>query len=173
MQPEAPESGRIDRDLCGYRDSISGSRALPCSADRAQSPGPPETRELVIGTKVAPPFAMKAQDGIWHGISIDLWRHVAEQIHLRYRFQETTLKNLVDGVSNGSLDGAVAALTVTGLRRREVDFTQPYYSTGSQRVRPPPHPASPPETAGRTFSATRCTAGLGHGRRHFNAPKDA
>jgi ABC-type amino acid transport substrate-binding protein len=97
---------------------------------RAQTPGPPETRELVIGTKVAPPFAMKAQDGTWHGISIDLWRHVAEQVHLRYRFQETTLKNLVDGVSEGSLDAAVAALTVTGPRRREVDFTQPYYSTG-------------------------------------------
>jgi ABC-type amino acid transport substrate-binding protein len=73
---------------------------------------------------------MKAQDGTWHGISIDLWRHVAEQIHLRYRFQETTLKNLIDGVSQGSLDGAIAVLTVTGPRRREVDFTQPCYSTG-------------------------------------------
>ena len=31
----------------------------------AQTPGPSETRELVIGTKVAPPFAMKAQDGTW------------------------------------------------------------------------------------------------------------
>src|SRR5215813_9102523 len=54
----------------------------------AQTPGLSETRELVIGTKVAPPFAMKAQDGTWYGISIDLWRHIAEQIHLRYRFQE-------------------------------------------------------------------------------------
>jgi ABC-type amino acid transport substrate-binding protein len=103
---------------------------LPAPQTRAQTPGPPETRELVIGTKVAPPFAMKAQDGTWHGISIDLWRHIAEQIHLRYRFQETTLKNLIDGVSEGSLDGAVAALTVTGPRHRVVDFTQPYYNTG-------------------------------------------
>ena len=31
----------------------------------AQTPGPSEPRELVIGTKVAPPFAMKAQDGTW------------------------------------------------------------------------------------------------------------
>src|SRR5262252_9212284 len=97
---------------------------------RAQTSAPLETRELVIGTKVAPPFAMKAQDGTWHGISIDLWRHIAEQIHLRYRFQETTLKGLIDGVSEGSLDAAVAALTVTAPRHRVVDFTQPFYSTG-------------------------------------------
>ena len=57
----------------------------------AQVPGSPAVRELVVGTKVAPPFAMKAEDGTWHGISIDLWRRIANQMHLRYRFQETTL----------------------------------------------------------------------------------
>jgi len=97
---------------------------------RAQTPGPPEARELVIGTKVAPPFAMKAEDGTWRGISIDLWRHIADQIHLHYRFQEATLKGLIDGVAAGSLDAAVAALTVTGARQRVVDFTQPFYSSG-------------------------------------------
>jgi polar amino acid transport system substrate-binding protein len=97
---------------------------------RAQAPGPPEARELVIGTKVAPPFAMKAEDGTWHGISIDLWRRIAERAHLRYRFQETTLKGLTDGVADGSLDAGVAALSVTSPRREVVDFTQPFYSTG-------------------------------------------
>ncbi|MGA8655051.1 MAG: transporter substrate-binding domain-containing protein [Chthoniobacterales bacterium] len=97
---------------------------------RGETPAPPEARELVIGTKVAPPFAMKAEDGTWRGISIDLWRRIASQIHLRYRFQETTLQGLIDGVAEGSLDAAVAALTVTGSRHRVVDFTQPFYSTG-------------------------------------------
>jgi polar amino acid transport system substrate-binding protein len=96
----------------------------------AQTPGAPEARELVVGTKVAPPFAMKAEDGTWRGISIDLWRRIANQAHLRYRFQETTLKGLTDGVAEGWLDAAVAALTVTGPRHRVVDFTQPFYSTG-------------------------------------------
>jgi polar amino acid transport system substrate-binding protein len=49
------------------------------SPARAQTPGPPEVRELVIGTKVAPPFAMKAEDGTWRGISIDLWQRIANQ----------------------------------------------------------------------------------------------
>jgi polar amino acid transport system substrate-binding protein len=98
--------------------------AVPIQAPQAsaQNPGPPEARELVIGTKVAPPFAMKAKDGTWHGISIDLWRHIANQIHLRYRFQETTLNGLIDGVADHSLDAAVAAVSVTGPRERVVDF---------------------------------------------------
>ena len=83
---------------------------------RAQTLQAPEPRVLIVGTKVAPPFAMKAEDGTWRGISIDLWRRIASQTHLRYRFQETTLKGLTDGVAEGSLDVAVAALTVTAPR---------------------------------------------------------
>ena len=96
----------------------------------AQTPAMPEARELVIGTKVAPPFVIKAGDGTWSGISIDLWRRIADQIHLRYRFKETTLRGLTDGVAEGSLDAAVAALTVTAPRQRVVDFTQPFYVAG-------------------------------------------
>ena len=112
--------------------AVTMAAVLPqASLSRAQTPGPPaEARELVIGTKVTPPFAMKAEDGTWRGISVDLWRRIAEQTHLRYRFQETTLKGLTEGVSEGSLDAAVAALTVTVPRLRLVDFTQPFYSTG-------------------------------------------
>ena len=46
-------------------------------------------RELVVGTKEAAPFAMKNADGIWTGISIDLWRRIAEEKRIRYRFVET------------------------------------------------------------------------------------
>src|SRR5262249_23700048 len=100
-------------------------------ASRSQILDPPFiSRELVIGTKVAPPFAMKAPDGSWHGISIDLWQRIAREAHLRFRLQETTLEGLTDGVANGALDAAVAALTVTLPRLRVVDFSVPFYSTG-------------------------------------------
>jgi polar amino acid transport system substrate-binding protein len=106
------------------------ARLAPLAATQTQTPEQPLMRELVIGTKVAPPFAMKAEDGNWRGISIDLWRRIADQMHLRYRLQETTLEGLTDGVADGSLDASVAALTVTSSRHQQVDFTQPFYSTG-------------------------------------------
>jgi polar amino acid transport system substrate-binding protein len=101
---------------------------LAQSTARAQTL--PEARELVVGTKVAPPSAMKAEDGTWYGMSIDLWRRIARDANLRYRLQETTLQDLTDGVAEGSLNLAVAELTVTGQRHRAVDFTQPFYSSG-------------------------------------------
>jgi polar amino acid transport system substrate-binding protein len=88
-------------------------------------------RELVIGTKEAPPFAMKDQNGEWHGISVDLWHRVAERLHLRYRWvEQPTVHDLVEATADGSLDAAIAAITVTATRHRVVDFTQPFYTTG-------------------------------------------
>ncbi len=108
---------------------------LACGPVAAQPERPPAVplpdRELVIGTKEAPPFAMKDQNGRWHGISIDLWQRVADRLHLRYRWvEETTVPALVDGTANGSFDAAIAAITVTAGRRRLVDFSQPFYTTG-------------------------------------------
>jgi polar amino acid transport system substrate-binding protein len=107
--------------------------AQPSQARAQDAPGAadPSQPELVIGTKEAPPFAMKAADGSWSGISIDLWRRVADDLHLRYRFaEEPNVQGLIDGVSGGKYDAAVAALTVTAARERVVDFTEPFYSTG-------------------------------------------
>ena len=106
--------------------------ALFCGTAQAQTANPPASdKELVIGTKEAPPFAMKDQDGTWHGISIDLWRRIADRLHLRYRFsEEPTVQALVARTADSSFDAAIAALTVTAARDRIVDFTQPFYSTG-------------------------------------------
>jgi ABC-type amino acid transport substrate-binding protein len=105
---------------------------LCCGTAQAQPANPPiSDGELVIGTKEAPPFVIKQPDGTLHGISIDLWRRVADRLHLRYRFAEQpTVQALVAGTAEGSFDAAIAALTVTAARERAVDFTQPFYSTG-------------------------------------------
>jgi Bacterial extracellular solute-binding proteins, family 3 len=97
----------------------------------AQTQDAPPAKELVVGTKEAPPFAMRQQDGEWRGISIDLWRRIAEQTGRHYKFSEAaTAQALIDGVANGSFDVAIAALTVTAARERIVDFTEPFYATG-------------------------------------------
>jgi polar amino acid transport system substrate-binding protein len=79
---------------------------------------------------VAPPFAMKTPDGIWTGISVELWRHLAEQLRLRFRFAETTRAALLAGLADGTLDASGGALTVTAERLRKVDFSLPYFVTG-------------------------------------------
>ncbi len=96
-------------------------------APAAEQPRP----KLVVGTREAPPFAMKAPDGEWSGLSIELWRKVAGELGVDYELRELgSPSSLVDGVADGSVDLSVAAVTVTAERARRVDFSQPYYSTG-------------------------------------------
>jgi len=85
---------------------------------------------LQIGTKEAPPFSFKNKTGKWTGISIELWENIAEEMGLKYQYQEHTVKGLLDGVTNHSLDAAVSALTLTTEREERFDFTHPFYNTG-------------------------------------------
>jgi polar amino acid transport system substrate-binding protein len=96
----------------------------------AQVPVGGTNRVMVVGTKIAPPFAMKSDDGTWSGISIELWRRIAADLHLSYRFEEASLDELINGTAAHRLDAGIAAITVTAGRAESVDFSQPYYSTG-------------------------------------------
>jgi ABC-type amino acid transport substrate-binding protein len=85
---------------------------------------------LIVGTKEAPPFSMKSSDGQWTGLSIELWRQIAAELKLQYEFRELTLKQLLESVTDGSLDAAVAAFTITPEREKNFDFTHAFYTTG-------------------------------------------
>jgi ABC-type amino acid transport substrate-binding protein len=97
---------------------------LPPSAASAQQ------RDLILGTREVPPFAMLDEEGQWHGISVDLWRLIAEELDLRYRFQPMGLAEMVDSVSAGTIDGAVAALSMTADREARLDFSHPFFASG-------------------------------------------
>ena len=87
-------------------------------------------RKLVVATKEAPPFAIKDEDGRWTGVSIDLWRDIANELKLDYEFREMDLVEMLTALRDGSCDVAVAALTVTNQRERDIDFTHPYFTSG-------------------------------------------
>jgi ABC-type amino acid transport substrate-binding protein len=87
-------------------------------------------RTLIVGTKEVPPFAMKNSEGTWTGVSIDLWQQIASELSLSFEFRELDLQSLIDGVADGSLDVAVAALSITAEREEICDFSHPYYVTG-------------------------------------------
>jgi polar amino acid transport system substrate-binding protein len=87
-------------------------------------------QRLVVGTRETPPFSMKDKDGRWIGISIDLWRQIATELNLTYKFLELDQYNLLEGLTNGSLDVVVIDLTITPERLDRFDFTYPFYTTG-------------------------------------------
>ena len=89
-----------------------------------------ESRTLIVGTKEAAPFSFRAADGQWRGISIDLWRSIAEDLALKFELQEAPLHDLLEGLGDGRFDVAVAAFTVTAEREQVVDFSHPFHPSG-------------------------------------------
>jgi polar amino acid transport system substrate-binding protein len=88
-------------------------------------------RELTVGVKEAPPFAMKAANGEWSGLSVDLWRQVAGETNLKYKLVEAaTVPDLIRETAIGTYDVGIGALTVTAERERILDFSQSFYATG-------------------------------------------
>ncbi len=87
-------------------------------------------RTLVVGTKVAPPFSLKNDQGVWSGISIELWRAIAGETGYSYEFEERDLAGLLQGLQDGSLDAVAAALTITGPREEKMDFSHPFHTSG-------------------------------------------
>ena len=53
---------------------LAAAFALISESQAQTSTARAEARELIVGTKISPPFAMKAEDGSWRGVSIDLWK---------------------------------------------------------------------------------------------------
>ncbi|MCU7554953.1 transporter substrate-binding domain-containing protein [Alteromonas sp. ASW11-19] len=97
---------------------------------QAQSTSQPEPDTWVVGTKIAPPFVVKNDAGELEGISIALWKQIAAEEGINYRFEETSLEGLLTGLNNGRFDASVAALTVNAQREQSIDFTHPFYTTG-------------------------------------------
>lgn len=104
------------------RDAVDGAIA-GVNADPADD-------VLLVATKSSPPFSFRGEDGEWTGISIELWRQLAEELELDYEFREATLAEMLDGVETGTFDAAVAAITVTAERHERVDFCHPHHTTG-------------------------------------------
>lgn len=109
---------------------VSGLSATPCLSQTPAAASP--EYELVIGTKVAPPFAMKDEDGHWRGISIELWQHLANRMKWNYRFVETdTVPALLEGLKAGKFDAAISAISITAEREQALDFTASYFYAGT------------------------------------------
>jgi len=112
--------------------SVAVVLALALAPASAWAADAAAVRELVVGTKEAPPFAIKDNDGNWSGVSIELWRRIADSMNLRYRLVEAdSVPSLLGNLESGHFDVAVAAITVTSTRERQVDFSTPYFNTGT------------------------------------------
>lgn len=89
-----------------------------------------ELEKLKIGTKEAPPFVIKNDDGTFSGITIEIWNEISSMIEVEYEIEEYSLRGLVEAVEEKRIDVAVSPLTVTSEREKIIDFSHPYFISG-------------------------------------------
>ena len=78
-----------------------------------------------------PPYGSVDAEGLFSGASVDLWRRVAEDLHLTYRFIAVAqMGDVITGVERGQFDAAIGAITITPDRLARVEFTYPAHRSG-------------------------------------------
>ena len=91
---------------------------------------------LRVGTKPFTPFAF-VQEGKYIGFSIDLWEEIAKELELDYElYGEKTVTDLLESVSSGNTDVAIAGITITSEREKNVDFSHSFFESGLQILVP-------------------------------------
>jgi len=91
---------------------------------------------LRLVTVTRAPFSL-AEDGRDTGFSIELWRALAEDMGRETEILRVgTFGDMLDMVRNGTVDAAVANISITAGRETEMDFTQPIFAGGLQVMVP-------------------------------------
>ena len=102
-------------------------------------------KSLRVGVSGSAPFVMTDQDSDgYSGISLDIWRRVAEENDLAYTLIEQKSPEAgITALADRTIDVLVGPISITARRLAlpEVDFTQPYY-LGKSAVLVPLKPAN-------------------------------
>jgi glutamine transport system substrate-binding protein len=104
---------------------LTFSAVLPAVAQPA-----PQGKTLVVACDTAfVPFEFKQGDK-YVGFDIDLWAAIAKQLNLKYTLRPMDFNGIIPGLQTGSVDVALAGITIRDDRKKVVDFSDPYYDSG-------------------------------------------
>lgn len=121
----------------GTAPALAGQAAVPPASDAAASPEVNEpTANLVVATRVLPPFIIKDGDA-YTGFSAQLWQELANRTGVQFTWKETgNVKEILAAVKSGEAQMGIAAISITSEREQNFDFSQPMFESGLQIMVP-------------------------------------
>ena len=91
---------------------------------------------LTFATVDRPPFAFLHDSGP-SGFSIDLMKAIGEDLGIDVNFApKDSFADMLGAVQDGSVDGAIANISITASRETVMDFSQPIFESGIQILLP-------------------------------------
>jgi arginine/lysine/histidine/glutamine transport system substrate-binding/permease protein len=105
--------------------TLSGLLLIMSSAANAAS------KTLIVAVEpVFPPFEFRSPDGSLQGFDVDLINAVGKAANFDVQFQSIPFDGIIPALQAGTVDAAVAAMTITPERARTVSFSRPYFKAG-------------------------------------------
>ncbi len=95
--------------------------------DTVRGGTPDQGKTLIVGIDPIPPFALRTEEGQWHGISWTIWHLAASRLGWRYEIKLMPLDQIIPALLAGEIDVAATAYGITEKREAKVDFSVPYY----------------------------------------------
>jgi polar amino acid transport system substrate-binding protein len=86
--------------------------------------------KVVVAVADVPPFAMKTKDGSWAGLSIELWKAIAQKLGVEFELREYSPDQLEEAVTKGEVD-VIPALAATKQHEIVMDLSLPFLRSGS------------------------------------------
>jgi polar amino acid transport system substrate-binding protein len=107
---------------CGTGSDSAGSK------DDSAGESSEGKKKLVVGTDATyAPMEYMDDKGEIVGIDIDIVKAIAEAAGVEVEFKNIGWEPLFPAVKNGEVDFAVSSITITDDRKKEFDFTEPYF----------------------------------------------
>jgi polar amino acid transport system substrate-binding protein len=104
---------------------------LAASMASASASEPAQPAPLRIAVYDVPPYGYSNPDGSMSGISVDLWRRVAERLERHFKLIPVSeMEAVLSGLEQGNFDAAIGAITITPEREKRVDFSYPAHRSG-------------------------------------------
>jgi len=86
---------------------------------------------LVVGMELAyPPFEMTDEKGAPKGVSVDLAHELGRALGKKIVIRNTAFDGLIPSLKTGKIDLVISSMTITEERRKSIDFSDPYLTTG-------------------------------------------
>ncbi|UDL96357.1 transporter substrate-binding domain-containing protein [Lichenihabitans sp. PAMC28606] len=96
-----------------------------CSAEQPRLP------PLRVAVYDVPPYGYVEPDGSIAGVSVDLWRRVAERLERTFELTPVSdMDAVLGGLEQNRFDVAIGAITITPERDARVDFSYPAHRSG-------------------------------------------
>jgi polar amino acid transport system substrate-binding protein len=142
----------MESSLANSIDADNLDATLPCDAKGLPYDGPPglaatdfppssSMREIirrgkiVIGVNLTVPLFgnLDPVSGELSGFDIDLGRQIAKEMGLRpeqVEFKDITFADRIPALQRDEVDLVISLMTINAERRRQIDFSRPYYLSG-------------------------------------------